>query len=302
MELKAGNLDFMGLTPKQYLFQTDGPKWERDFSKYKHLSFGYTYLGYNLRREMFQDKRVRQALTYAIDKKELVKGVLFGLGKPAMGPYKPGTWVYNEKLEPYGYDPDRALEMLAEAGWRDRDGDGLLDKDGRRFAFTILTNQGNSQRIKTAQIIQHRLGEIGIRVEVRTVEWAAFIKEFVNKGNFDTILLGWNILQDPDIHAVWHSSQHSPDGLNHTFYANAELDELLVEGRHTLDQAERKRIYDRVQEILHEDQPYCFLYVPYSLPAVHSRFQNIEPAPAGITYNFERWWVPQSMQRFARTR
>lgn len=297
LELKAGNLDTMGLTAQQYLFQTKGPQWEENWNKFEYLSFGYTYLGYNLQRPMFQSKKVRQALTMAIDKEELVKGVLFGLGQPAVGPYKPGTWVYNDKLEPYPHDPERARRLLAEEGWRDSDGDGVLDKDGRPFKFTILTNQGNEQRIKTATIIQQRLKQIGVLVDIRAVEWAAFINEFINKGNFDATILAWNILQDPDIYSVWHSSQVAPNGLNHTSYKNEELDRLLEEGRTTLDQTERKKIYDRVQEILHEDQPYTFLYVPMALPIVHARIRNVEVAPAGIGHNFTEWWVPRHLQR-----
>lgn len=297
LELKAGNLDTMGLTAQQYLFQTKGPRWEENWNKFEYLSFGYTYLGYNLQRPMFQSKKVRQALTMAIDKEELVKGVLFGLGQPAVGPYKPGTWVYNDKLEPYPHDPERARRLLAEEGWRDTDGDGVLDKDGRPFKFTILTNQGNEQRIKTATIIQQRLKQIGVLVDIRAVEWAAFINEFINKGNFDATILAWNILQDPDIYSVWHSSQVAPNGLNHTSYKNEELDRLLEEGRTTLDQTERKKIYDRVQEILHEDQPYTFLYVPMALPIVHARIRNVEVAPAGIGHNFTEWWVPRHLQR-----
>ena len=291
LELKAGNLDMMTLTPKQYLFQTTGPRWERDFRKYDYLAFGYTYLGYNLRHPIFKDKKVRQALAHAINKQEIVDIVLFGLGLPAVGPYKPGTWVFNENVVDYPYDPELARAMLAEAGWRDEDGDGVLEKDGRPFAFTIVTNQGNEERAKTAIIIQERLREVGVKVEIRTIEWASFIQEFVNPGRFDALLLGWNILVDPDIHTVWHSSQMRPNGLNHNFYANEEVDRLLEEGRQTLDLAVRKRVYDRIQEILHEDQPYSFLYVPYALPVVSARIRGIEPAPAGITHNFERWWI-----------
>jgi len=297
LELKAGNLDMMTLTPKQYLFQTTGARWERDFRKYDYLAFAYTYLGYNLRHPIFEDKKVRQALAHAINKQEIVDIVLFGLGLPAVGPYKPGTWVFNEEIADYPYDPERAQAMLAEAGWRDENGDGVLEKDGRPFAFTIVTNQGNEERAKTAIIIQERLREIGVKVEIRTIEWASFIQEFVNPGRFDALLLGWNVLVDPDIHTVWHSSQMRPHGLNHNFYANEEVDRLLEEGRQTLDLAVRKQVYDRIQEILHEDQPYCFLYVPYALPVVSARIRGIEPAPAGITHNFERWWIDPGVGR-----
>lgn len=301
LELKAGNLDMMGLTPQQYLQQTVGPHWEENFNKYEYLSFGYTYLGYNMRNPLFRDVKVRRALTHAINKQEIIQVALSGMGLPAIGPYKPGTWVYNDKLEPYGFDPEKASRMLAEAGWKDSDDDGILDKDKKPFAFTIMTNQGNDMRIKTATIIQQQLKKVGIAVEIRIMEWATFVNEFIHKGDFEAIILGWNILQDPDIYDVWHSSKAVEGGLNHTYYKNKEVDELLEAGRRTLDQEERKRIYDRLQEVLHEEQPYCFLYYPLSLPIVHARFQGIEPAPAGISYNFIRWWVPKDRQRFSLT-
>ncbi len=297
LELKAGNLDTMGLSPQQYLYQTSGLDWDGNFQKFKYLSFGYTYLGYNLKNPMFSDVRVRKAFAHAINKEELVKGVLLGLGVPAQGPYKPGTWVYNDKIVPYEFDPGKARALLAEAGWTDTDNDGLLDKDGKPFAFTILTNQGNTERIKTATIIQERLKNIGIKIDVRTVEWAAFLKEFIDPRRFEATILGWNILQDPELYDVWHSSRDFPGGLNFVGYRNQELDDLLEQGRRLLEQDKRKPIYDRLQEILHEEQPYCFLYLPMALPIVQARIQGIEPAPAGIAHNFNRWWVPESLQR-----
>lgn len=297
LELKAGNLDTMGLTPLQFLYQTSGPGWDGSFNKFEYLSSGYTFLGFNMKHQFFKDVRVRQAIDYAIDRREIVKGVLYGLGEAANGPYKPGTWQYNEVVTPRAYDLDAARALLAEAGWTDSDGDGILDKDGVPFAFSIITNQGNTQRIKTGVIIQQRLKDVGIIVDLRTVEWAAFIKEFVDKGRFDAIILGWNILQDPDIFSVWHSSMAVDGGLNFTRYKNPELDALLEQGRRLVVQDERKPIYDMVQQILHDDVPYCFLYVPKSLPIVQARVQNIQAAPAGIAYNFTKWWIPTSLQR-----
>lgn len=302
LELKAGNLDLMELTPQQYLFQTTGKDWDEGFAKYKYLSFGYTYLAYNMQSPFFRDVRVRRALAQAIDKDEIVKGVLHGLGVPAVGPYKPGTWPYNQKIRQYEFDPAKAKALLAQAGFSDHDGDGILDKDGRPFAFTILTNQGNSQRVKTATIVQSRLAALGIRVEIRTVEWAAFLKEFVDKGRFDALILGWSIPQDPDIFDIWHSSKAVPGGLNFIGYKNPRLDELLERGRRTLDQAKRKVFYDQVQEILHEDQPYCFLYVPMALPIVQAAVQGIEPAPAGISHNFPKWWIDTRLRPRAAER
>lgn len=298
LETKAGKLDFMGLSPQQYLRQTSGEPWDTLFKKYKYLSASYVYLGFNLQHPLFQDARVRQAVSCAISRDDIIKGVLLGEGTPAFGPYKPGSWAYNTNITPMQQDVAKAQKLLQEAGFTDSDGDGILEKNGKPFAFTILTNQGNEQRILSATVIQAQLKAVGIDVRIRTVEWAAFIKEFIHTGRFDAVILGWTITQDPDIFDVWHSSKAKPGGLNFTRYSNAEVDALLVEARSTPDKARRKVLYDRVQELIHADQPYCFLFVPYALPIVQARFQGIKPALAGIMYNFEKWWVPASRQMY----
>lgn len=297
LELESQNLDYMGLSPQQYLFQTKGPSWEQNFKKFKYLSFGYNFVGWNFKKKLFQDKRVRQALAYGVNTDAVIKGVYMGFAEPTVGPYKPGTWVYNTKLKPYPYDVAKAKALLAEAGWTDSDGDGVLDKDGKPFSFTILTNQGNEQRIKIATIVQANLKDLGIVVKMRTVEWAAFLKQFLDTANFDAVVMGWTIPQDPDIYNVWHSSKAVVGGLNFIRYSNPQLDELVAKGRDLMDQAERKAVYDRAQEILYEEQPYLFLCVPQALPVVSSRFQNVSTAPAGISHNLEWWWVPKMMQR-----
>ncbi len=298
MELKAGGIDSMGLTPLQYARQTKYPKFQENFDKYRYPAFAYTYLGFNLEDERFMDKRVRQAISYAIDRKELIEGVLLGLGQEATGPYKPGTWAYNPQVRRYPYDPVRAGRLLQEAGWRDTDGDGILDRNGKPFQFSIITNQGNDTRARTAEIIQRRLKEVGIDVKIRIVEWAAFIKEFIEKKKFEATILGWTITQDPDIYDVWHSSKTKPGELNFVSFKNAEVDALLENGRRRFDQEERRKIYWRIQEILAEELPYVFLYVPDALPVVQARFKGIEPAPAGISYNLIKWYVPRAEQRY----
>ncbi|MBF0273603.1 MAG: peptide-binding protein [Nitrospinae bacterium] len=295
LELKSKGIDQMGLTPTQYKRQTNSEFFEKNFNKFKYIGSVYTYLGYNHEREIFKDKRVRQAITYAIDKNEIIEGVLLGLGQPAQGPYKPGTWFYNDKVKKYPYNPEKAKELLKEAGWSDTNGDGLLDKDGKDFTFTIITNQGNSLRAKTAEIIQMRLKAIGINVEIMIIEWAAFLKDFVDVGKFDAIILGWSVSgSDPDQYDIWHSSKTGPSQFNFVHYINKEIDELLVKGRKIFDHEERRKYYDRFQEILAEEQPYTFLYVPESLPIVHGRFKGIDPGPAGIAYNFDKWYVDRN--------
>jgi peptide/nickel transport system substrate-binding protein len=297
LELKAGNIDRMGLTPLQDKRQTEYAKFQETFNKYKYVSFAYTYLGYNLEDQRFADRRVRQALTYAINKKEIVDGVLLGLGQEATGPYKPGTWFSNPNVPRFDYNPEKAKALLAEAGWHPNS-QGILEKDGKPFEFTILTNQGNDLRVRTGEIIQRRLRDVGILVKIRTVEWAAFLKEFIDKGRFEAVLLGWTTGQDPDAFDVWHSSKTKPGELNFIHYNNPEVDRLLEEGRHTFDREKRRQAYFRFQEILAEDQPYTFLFVPDALPAVHKRFHGIKPAPAGINYNFPKWYVPKGEQKY----
>jgi peptide/nickel transport system substrate-binding protein len=298
LELQAGNIDFMGLSPLQYLRQTETKAFQENFRKYKYLAFAYTYMGFNLLNPLFQDKRVRQAISYAINKDEILEGVLLGLGEVSTGPYKPGTWQYNPEVKVFPYDPERAKDLLKEVGWVDTDGDGILEKDGKHFEFTVILNQGNNERRKTAEIIQRRLADVGIKIKIRTLEWATFINEYIDKKNFEATILGWTMGQDPDLFDIWHSSKTHYKELNFISYKNEEVDGLIMEGRHTFDLEKRKKAYFRIQEILAEDQPYVFLYVPYALPIIHKRFCGIEPAPAGISYNLVKWYVPKQEQKY----
>ncbi len=298
MELRSGGVDWISLTPLQYLKIERERDLKKNFQIYRYLAFAYTYVGYNLRDPLFKDKRVRKALCYAIDKEKIVKGALLGLGVPAYGPYKPDAWFYNPAIESScPYDPKRAIQLLKEAGFAPGK-DGLLYKDGRPFEFTLLTNQGNLSRLLTAQIIQQDLAKLGIRVNIRVMEWTTLIHQFIDKRRFQAVILGWTTGPDPDLYDIFHSSKIKSPGLNFIGYQNKEVDRLLEEGRYTLDKEKRKKIYFRLQEILAEDQPYTFLYIPMSLEAIHKRFRGIKPAPIGISYNIERWWVPKNEQKY----
>jgi peptide/nickel transport system substrate-binding protein len=302
LELRAQGISLMDLTPLQYTRQTENNLFKENFRKYRYLGFKYVYLGYNLKNPLFTDKRVRQAISYAINKEEIISGVLRGLGKPATGPYKPGTWAYNGNVKLYNYNPQKARQLLGEAGWRDTKGNGILEKDGKPFIFEIVTNQGNDTRQKCAEIIQRQLKEVGITVKIRILEWAAFVNDFITKRRFDAVILGWSISLDPDAYDVWHSSKTAPEELNFMSYNNPEADEVLEKGRSTFNQSQRKKYYNRFQEILAEDQPYTFLYVPEELIVISSRFRGIVPAPIGLDYNFIKWYVPKGEQKFVMIR
>ena len=298
LELKAKGVDLASLTAIQYARQTEYPAFRKAFRKYRYPSSAYTYFGFNLKDPRFADRRVRQAFAHAIDKQELMEGVLMGLAREATGPIRPGTWAYTNKVARYDYSPGKAKALLAEAGWKDN-GDGVLrDKDGKAFSFTIRTNQGNEERKKVAEILQQRLAAIGVKTEIQVIEWASFIKEFIKKKRFEAVVLGWGVGTDPDQYGVWHSSQMGPDQLNQISYANPEVDRLLEEGRASCHQQERIKYYHRFQEVLAEDQPIVFLYFRDALPVVSSRVQGIQPAPSGIFYNFIQWYVPKQVQRY----
>jgi peptide/nickel transport system substrate-binding protein len=297
LELQAGGIDMMGLTPIQYTKQTDTDFFRENFQKFRYPVFSYTYWGFNLKHPWFQDRRVRQAVAHAIDKSEIVDVVLFGLGSPATGPYVPNTWPYNPDVKKYEYNLEKAKELLDAAGWKDTDKDGTVDKDGRPFEFTILTNMGNSLRKNTATIIQWKLEKIGIKTEIRLLEWSTFINEFIDKRRFQAVILGWSIGIDPDQYDIWHSSKTGEKEFNFVSYSNQEVDALLEQGRRTFNIEERKKAYYRIQKILADELPYIFLYVPDATPIVHARFKGIRPSPIGISYNLHKWYVPKNLQR-----
>jgi peptide/nickel transport system substrate-binding protein len=304
MELQAGGVDSMNLTPVQYARQTDTPYFRENFQKFRYPVFQYTYMGFNLKHPFFKDARVRQAVAHAIDKQEIVDVVLFGTGSPATGPYVPNTWPYNPRIKRFDFDPKEARRLLAEAGWKDSDGDGILDRNDifpdkkpRPFEFTVITNMGNSLRMKTATIIQLRLRQVGIKMNIRAIEWSTFLNEFIDKKRFEAVLLGWSIGLDPDQFDIWHSTKTKEREFNFVGYANPQVDNLLEEGRRTFDIEKRKRAYFKIQEILAEDLPYIFLYVPDATPIVHKRFKGIKPSPIGIGYNINKWYVPMNLQR-----
>jgi peptide/nickel transport system substrate-binding protein len=299
LELMADNIDTMSLSPIQYarIFPAR-EELNRKIALYKELGNAYTYLGFNLKHKPFDDKRVRQAINYAIDKQELIDGVLLGLGEPVASPYKPGTRWTNPDLRPYSYDPEKAKALLREAGFADHDGDGILDRDGKPLAFEILTNQ-NKQREMSAVLIQRRLKEIGISVNIRVLEWASFIGRFIKTGEFDAVVLGWSLSLDPDQYGIWHSSQQAPGQFNFIGYNNPRVDRLLEQGRLELDPDKRMKIYHEFAATLLEDSPIVYLFAGYGLPAIHKRVKGIDnPAPpAGIGHNSYEWYIPAPLRR-----
>ncbi|HEY7987466.1 MAG TPA: peptide-binding protein [Methylophilaceae bacterium] len=298
LELMADNIDVMNLDPIQYSrIVPSRPELKQKIALYKELGNGYTYLGFNLKHAPFNDKRVRQAINYAIDKQELIDGVLLGLGEPIASPYKPGTRWVNPQLKPYPYDPEKAKQLLAEAGYKDHNSDGILVKDGKPLAFEILLNQ-NKQRATSAVLIQRRLKEVGIDIKIRQLEWASFLGR-IKTSDFDAVILGWSLSLDPDQFSIWHSSQNHPGQFNFINYNNPQVDKLLEQGRLELDPDKRMKIYHEFSRLLLEDSPIVYLFEGYGLPAIHKRIRGIDnPAPpAGIGWNSQDWYIPEPLRR-----
>ena len=298
LELTADNIDLMNINPIQYQRVFPARKdLQKKIGLYKELGNGYTYLGFNLKKAPFNDIKVRQAINYAIDKEEVIKGVLLGLGESISSPYKPGTRWNNPNLKPYPYNPSKALKLLSDAGYIKND-KGILLKDGKPLKFEIITNQ-NKQREMTAVLIQRRLQEIGIEVSIRVIEWASFVNRFIKTGDFDVVVLGWSLSLDPDQYNIWHSSQQGPGQFNFLGYSNKNVDKLLEVGRKELNTLKREKIYHEFSKYLLEDSPIVYLYAGYGLSAVHKRIKGIKQPtpPAGIYHNSYDWFIPKPLRR-----
>jgi len=293
LELRQGSLSEMTLTPDQY---KGYPEFFEHYNKYRYPAFRYDYIGFNLKNELFQDRRVREAIAHAIDKKAIINGVYQGLGVPATGPFPPTSWAYNPDVKDFDYDTQKSLALLKDAGWEDSDGDGILEKANRKLEFTLITNNGNEVRSMIAQIVQNNLAKVGIKMDIRLLEWTVFIHQYIDARVFDATLLGWNLSRDPDAFTIWDSKQTGPNQYNFVSYSNPEVDKLLAEGRRTFGEEKRKPIYQKIHRLIAADIPYVFLAVPDSLPVVHKKILGVEVTPAGIGWNFIHWYIPKKWQ------
>ncbi len=307
LELLNGGIDCIGawlhgtLTPEQYNKQLDTPKFKDYYKAYSSDELAYTYIGWNQKNPFFKDKKVRQALTMALDRDAIIQNAIYGEGTVATGPFALHTWAMNPKVKAWPFDVEKAKAYFKEAGWKPGK-DGLLHKvinhKDTPFQFTLMTNQGNVSRERIATIVQQQLKQVGIQVDVQVVEWTTFISQYLNPRKFDAVISGWTISADPDCYSIWHSSQMGEHQFNFISYKNARLDELLIEGRHTLDQKKRQKIYWQIHSILNDEQPYTFLYVPHQLTAIHKRFKGYHMNSNGILTHPEAWYVPLNQQKY----
>jgi len=305
MEFYAGTLDSYAVQPHQVARLREDPR----FQSFSGTSYSYSYIAYNLRRPPFDDPRVRRALGMAINAEEIIRYVLYDQGERTTGPFLQQTEYYDRSIAPLPYDPEGALRLLADAGWT-RNGQGLLEKDGRRLRFTLITNSGNDTRKSVLAIAQDAWRRIGVDVRTDLVEWSVFIKERVNKLDFDALVLGWSMGVDPDLYQIWHSSQTGPHQLNFIGYRNPEADELIVRIRREYGFERRVELCHRLHAIIARDQPYTFLYVGKWTAVLDRRivlrvpdgsYRPITPTRTGsYMYDFNRWIKLAEAPRFEK--
>lgn len=293
--LLGGKLDRLGLTPDQWTQRTGSPEFQKEFRKFQYLLPQYTYIGWNLKNELFRDKRVRQALTLLTDRERILKEVYYGLGQVVSNPFFAGGVYSDPSLKPWPYDPVEAKKLLAEAGWKDTDGDGILDKNGKKFSFVMMQIASHPIQQRMMPMLKESYAAAGIDMKIQVVEWSVCIQR-LNERSYDACSLGWASPFEPDLYQIFHSSQAAlPNSSNHTGFVNKEADRLIEELRVTFDQKKRVALSHELSRLFHEEQPYTFLFAPYSLTALSSRYRNAKVYPIGLPDI--TLWVPRSEQR-----
>ncbi len=290
-QLKTEELDVGEFTSQPQLFSE--LQSASGLNVYDYSALEYTFLAYNMSRTFFQDKKVRQAMTIGLNRDKLLETLLHGKGEPMYSHIPQISWAYDSNLPRFRYDPNKAQQLLQEAGYT-KGADGLLkDMDGKQIKLNIYTSSGNKVREGVATVAKEQFKELGIDVTIQLEQFTALVDRMNKSRDFDMVVIGWSLGPDPDSKSIWHSSQRGEGGLNVINYVNPEVDQLLDQGR-TLpgcDQSERKEIYSRFQRILADDQPYNFLFAPKILFGVNSRFQHIDPSSwSGMFWNIKDWY------------
>ena len=252
---------------------------QEDIQLFSSEQAEYLCIVLNLRSEnvpFFADKSVRQALLMGINRPQLIETVAAGQGIVADSPFLPENWAYNAQIRKYPYDPAQAAQLLDQAGWRDSNGDGVRDKDGKPMQFQLFTNDSSTLRIELINSVVEDWKKLGIQAIATPVEFSGLVNDFLVPRRFDAVLLEWEITGDPDPLDLWHSSQAEGSGSNYGGWANDEADKLMEQARTTSDEATRQQLYYKFQEIFAEETPALMLYYPVYTYGVSNRIKNVQ--------------------------
>jgi len=296
--LEKGDLDFISLTAEQYEQKTKGPNWGKSVSKVKTKNIspkGYGFIGWNLADEKFKSVNVRKALYHLINRDLMIEKFRFGYSVPATGPWYVQSEYADQSVKAIKYDPKLALELLRAEGWKDTDGDKILDKEinGKKvpFSFTIL--EPSQEFVKYLTIFKEDAKQAGIDVNVKVVEWNTFIK-LMDEKKFEALRLGWSAGSvDNDPKQIWHSASSGEGGSNFINYNNPVVDKLIDEARETMEKPARIKVLKKVYKMIAEDYPYAFLFNDDTLFYAHTkhmkRAKDTYNYGVGITY----WWIEE---------
>ena len=285
-QLLAGAVDFVAAVPPAAARQIEA---DPDTRLVSFWARQFNFVEWNLARPMFAEAAARRALTQAVDRPRIVDTLWFGHAKVASSPIISSVWGHRADPGPWPYDPVRAAEELAALGWRDEDGDGVLDRRGQRFEFELLTNSGGRVRSDAMVMIQEDLRRIGVAARPRQLELNTTVDK-MKQHDFDAVLFGFNIDTSLDLTYGFHSKSIA-DGYNFGGYANPEVDRLIDAARVEGDPAQREWLLREIQGILHDEQPLTFLWEPQQLNGVSLRLRGVQPNPLSPLFNLEEWWL-----------
>lgn len=281
--LKTGKLDIGSLTPMQLAKQIDS-SFRQKYQIIQNQGSNYTYLGFNLKNPKFQNKKLREALSLAIDRQEIIDLLFFGKAKVSTGPFLPGSYGYDGDVKKPSRDIKEAKRLLRELGYDEKN----------PFRFEISTNSNNPLRMLSAEIIQQQLKDVGVDARIRAMEWQAFLNTVVDPRRFEAVLMGWSMPLSPDAYSIWHSSQiEKKAGFNFLAYKNDRVDALIEKGEKTIDRKALEGIYKEIFRVIADDKPCLFLYAPDSIVAVSKKIKNIEPSIIGIMHNRTKWEIEE---------
>lgn len=247
----------------------------------------FFFITWNTSRPLFQDTTVRQALTLAIDRQAIIETLYYGYASMSYSPFAEDTWAHNKEIEPWPYNPTRAKELLAEAGWSDNDGDGILDKDGKPFQFELVTNSENQVRRDIVVMVQQMLGQVGIQVETRLMEFNALIGPLSDQ-DFDGAVSG--LAMDTSLNTRFYFHTDAIDGgYNWGAFSDPRVDQLIAAIEGESDPTVSKKMFDELQAILHREQPLTFLYQGIRVGGVNQQLVSYDPNAINSFFNMRFW-------------
>jgi len=254
---------------------------------------GYSFLAFNLKRPVFEDRRVREAVTKAIHRRNLVDVLLNGQGRLVAGPIPPYFWAHDESLPLDIFDPGEAGDLLDLAGWQARKPEGWREKEGEVLEFTMRTNADNKLRRDALVMMQADLAKAGVKAKPELLEFGKLVEDVLQRRDFDAVLLSWKTGYAVDPSQVWHS-RAIENGYNLGAYRNAQVDSLLIAARLESDRAKAKPLWRAFQQLVVADYPYVFLYNQDNPAVVRKRLHKVKMDVRGYLINIEEWLIANS--------